>query len=1118
MGRVRIVGDRSGRVWPLVLRTVQESREAGRRLILYVPEQMTLQAERDLISGLKLPGLLEMQVISPRKLKQQVREQMGTGTKNPLNEMGRAMAVHRVMTEKAKELVFYRNIAEMPGAVKRVGSALDELRESEITPEELAEYAAGAATGAERAKLNDLQRIWSGYQELTADRFDEEKTVWTDTVNRLERGGLWDGADLAVYGFDTVRPDLRELLVRVCGRVNSASVFLTMDEESAPDGRIFVQQRESVSRLEIALAEAGCEAQRILPRGERDGCVPELKWLDRNLFAQIPETWDQETGDTITLYAGSTPWDETQMIAATLRRWHTEGIPWSNMAIALPAGAAGGAMLRAGLKINGIPCIWQEKDRAADHPVCRMLLSALSCLSGGYRTEYVMTAARSGYCTLTEEEGLRLEDYARAHGIEDRRWEKPFTAGENAAEAETLRKRLLDPVEKLRAELKEARSAAASVEAIVHFLETEQVFSRLQEEEETLLQHEMYREAVINRQIWKLVMDLLEQLWTLLGSRRATIGDLTHMLESALETADLAALPEQESGVVVGEAGHLLAGRIDALILPRAQDGMLTAPESGWLTDPERRKLEEATGKTIGISRETGCLIRKYDFYRTLTLPLKKLMVSWSLRSEEGGALQPDGLIAQLKDLFPRITQTGGMQDSGQRAEPVTPYAALDDIGPWLKDMKSGVSADLPAAWKSALISLLYNRQYSETARRILAELQPEDEERKLEQETARKLFMTDRLSVSRLEQFAACPYRHFIDYGLRPVKQEKYEFESNDAGTFFHAALERYMDRAGADAAWPDFTPEQVDGYMDAVCAELTGEWNDSPLRGDAVGEWTGEGYLRRVRRAAQVLTRFAANSDFRTIALEQTFGDADGLPPIVMPLADGSKAAIRGKIDRIDTWENGEGVWLRIVDNKSREKKPDQELMKSGQQLQLMIYLKAAAESRPEAHLAGAMYFPVIDPEVDTDTDDPDEIARKRLNPVRMKGLVTADQDVLRAMDRDISPYSVDKVFNKDGSVSHSASAWAVEEAELRRRMNAAVEKAGELCGRMRGGEIAAAPGEDSGGSVCRYCDYRAVCRAGTEKDRRRDGETTDEQAAGKNTLRESEKQRIMSEEKTP
>ena len=162
MGSVRIIGDRSGRIWPLALRAAEESRKAGRRLILYVPEQYTLQAERDLITGLDLPGLLDIQVISPRKLRQQVREQAGTGVKRSLNELGRAMAVHRVMTEKAEELQYYRNMTDLPGAVKRVGEALNELRESEITPEELDEYAAGAPTGAERAKLGDLGIIWNG--------------------------------------------------------------------------------------------------------------------------------------------------------------------------------------------------------------------------------------------------------------------------------------------------------------------------------------------------------------------------------------------------------------------------------------------------------------------------------------------------------------------------------------------------------------------------------------------------------------------------------------------------------------------------------------------------------------------------------------------------------------------------------------------------------------------------------------------------------------------------------------------------------------------------------------------------------------------------------------------
>ena len=66
MDNMKVVEGRNGCVWPQALQTAAESRTQGRRVILYVPEQMTLQAERDLIAGLDLNGLLDIEVISPK--------------------------------------------------------------------------------------------------------------------------------------------------------------------------------------------------------------------------------------------------------------------------------------------------------------------------------------------------------------------------------------------------------------------------------------------------------------------------------------------------------------------------------------------------------------------------------------------------------------------------------------------------------------------------------------------------------------------------------------------------------------------------------------------------------------------------------------------------------------------------------------------------------------------------------------------------------------------------------------------------------------------------------------------------------------------------------------------
>ena len=134
--------------------------------------------------------------------------------------------------------------------------------------------------------------------------------------------------------------------------------------------------------------------------------------------------------------------------------------------------------------------------------------------------------------------------------------------------------------------------------------------------------------------------------------------------------------------------------------------------------------------------------------------------------------------------------------------------------------------------------------------------------------------------------------------------------------------------------------------------------------------------------------------------------------------------------------------------------------------------------------------MFFPVTDKETGTAETNPAAVEEERLKNVRMKGMVTADPDVVAAMDRDIRPYSIDKVFNNDGSVAKGIW-WAMDESSMREMMNAAVEKAAELCGDIRDGHVEAEPRGSGDDTACRYCDYRTVCHARRGDERPRDNE---------------------------
>ena len=1108
MDKLWVAEGRNGRVWPQAMRTIAESRAQGRRVIVYVPEQMTLQTERDLITGLQLNGLLDIEVISPKKLRLLVREKAGGSEHRMLDESGQMMAVHRAMTEAAESLTFYRNMTELPGAVEKIREALSELRESEITPEETEKYAAEAATGAVQAKLRDLNRIRNAYETLVSEHFDDEKASWTDVVSRLGKTDILRGSDFVAYGFDTIRPDLRELLCAVYTAAENGYVFLTADEPDAPDGALFQEQQRSIRQLKEALDGIGGEIRTIRITAPREDCGDMLRWLDEHLFTDRLEKYPGKTGDEISLYAASNREEEAEQIARCLLEWHGKGIAWDRMAVALPKQSPLKGALLARLRLSGIPFYTAEKTPAASHGVCRMLNAALECISDGYTAEHVTEAALSGFSSLTEEDAILLVNYAQAHGIEGGRWRQEFKKGPDAAAAEKARLKLTGPIEHLRENLKRSASATESVEAVVRFLEEEGVWKRLQVREEHLLRDGLYREAVTDRQVWKVLTEILDQLWTLLGSRRAAIRDLKNMVECALDSVEISALPETEDGVALGEAGHMQAGITDALILPGCQEGMLTAAEAGWLSDRERESLNNATGREVGLTRERRGWIRKYDYYRTMTAPRKYLRISWSLQDGKGSPLQEDGLISAIRTIFPDLHTAGGVQGNGEEFSPLTPMKAMESMGELFEERQEGKPAE---GANSTVIALLHDRIFGRTMRQMMGEIRSAKARPELPADTARDLFRTDITSISRMERYAACPYQHFIEYGLRPVQQESYDFDSAAAGTFFHAALDRYMKTAGAEDAWPALPDERVDSIMEGICAELTEEWEEGPLREDAMGIWQGEEYVRRIHYAARVLTRFAANSDFRTIATEQSFGQGT-MPPLTLQLADGSRTEVKGIIDRIDTYENGEGIWLRVVDNKSAFKKPEPAKMADGEQLQLMIYLKAAEQAYPGSRPAGAVFFPIQDPEIPAEDETPAVLEADRLKKMRMKGIVNAREDVIHAMDRDIRPCSVDDVFNKDGSVKKNAG-WAVEEDVLQGLMEAAEQKAAEICSDIRSGRIEPMPrGKGEEDSPCRYCDYQTLCRRNGEPVQQREEGITfrdiAREAAGKITLREDEK----------
>ena len=1072
--QIELIGGRAGRTLPFLLEGVRRQKTGGGRIVVLVPEQYTLQAERELMQSLQLPGMLDLDVVSPTKLRRLIRERGGHDPRTALDGRGRSMALSQALVKCKDQLAYYKRVAASVNLPEKMAALIADFEDAGMTPDACGQAAEALPSVSSRAKMKDVCTVWRAYTELIEGRFADEMMQHEDSLRRLEQSGVLTGAHLWVYGFDLWQEPMMRLLCEAGRLTASMHVLMTSDAADAPDGRLFSAQRRCMTRLASMLRERGLICEMRFLKDDAAGRHPALAHLEKHLFARTDVPY-HGGGDAIALHASATPFAEAAYAAQTLRAWHDAGIPWRRMAVALATEPS--ATLSMTLEAAGIPHYMTRKDSVLRHGLCRMLTASLNAATNGYQQEDVLEASRSGFSPLTEREACLLENYAIENGITRRKWLAPFTRGAQAEACEPLRLRLMEPMIALHDGLRQAKTAAESITAIWRLLEQVEAYDRLLAREEALLERGMAAEASQNRQVWQVVLGLLDQLHALLGEERAAMRDVARFVTTGLAGTSVASLPPEMDTVMIGEAGHLMPGGLDALLVMGMQDGAMASKASSLLSETERAAMSETAQRPIALTPVEQSALRASDFYRTLSLPQKYLTITFAEGAQDGAAMRPASLIGDIRRLFPDLRVSGGVT-ADEAAAPLAPLMALESLALQLRSIADGRQQELSPMWRQALNWLWHDQQYGARTQQMVHGLHARVTSDALSKQQAAKLFGQDSVSISRLEQFAACPFRHFVDYGLKPVPRRDYTFAPDERGTFFHAALANYATLAADTPDWPNITDEEVDRMMDRVLAPLTTEWATGPLDEHPLARQLGQHYLRMVRRAARMFTSHTRNSRFTPWAGEVAFGmDEGGLPPVILTLGDGKQIALRGVIDRIDRYEGDGGLYLRVIDYKSSPHSLEPVRMWYGLQLQLLLYLRAAEQGVHGAKPAGAFYFTVNDPVVDAKEDVKSAAEAAIARTLQLKGVVLAETEVVEAMDADVPGYSIGQVYNKDGSLSARANALNLQ--EMHDLLAHAEETAAKLAEGIRSGEISAAPAETSSWTACTWCEYQGVCR---------------------------------------
>ena len=1099
---------KSHRIYEEIMqRAVQEP---GRNFLIIVPDQFTMQTQKDLVMRSDRGGILNIDVLSFGRLSHRILEEVGTKEMPVLDDTGKSLVLQKIAADLKEQLPAMGSLLHKQGYIHEVKSAISEFMQYGISTQDMDKLIASAEKrGALAMKLRDLKTLYRGFQDYIRDHFiTTEETL--DVLRRsLVKSKILPDSVVVFDGFTGFTPIQNRLiqeLMRVC---EETIVTVTIGEEEDPyqmDGeqKLFHLSKKTVADLVKLAAEAEVtRGEDVFVKGgpNRFTEAPALCYLEQNLFRYQYEPYTEKQCE-IRMFEALSPREEVHQTALYIRKLiREEGLTYRDIAVVIGDLEGYASYVETEFGQLEIPCFLDRTRGIVLNPMIEYIKSALLLYIRDFSYDTVFHFLRSGMADISREEIDELENYVIRTGARGyRTYSRLFTrkteemqqgsgqedterAEETLERLNRIRQQFADTVEILH--MAPRAKAGEYVDHLYDFLEQNQVQQKLLNYQQRFEQEGDLAKAREYAQIYRLVMDLLDQIYELLGEEEISLQEFADILEAGFGEITVGTIPQNVDRIVVGDMERTRLKQVKVLFFLGVNDGNIpkNASKGGIISDMDREFLIES-GTEMAPSPRQQMYIQRLYLYLNMTKPSERLYLSYAKVNSDGKGIRPSYLIDTVRKLFPqlaveypqnrsRLEQIEGRQEGAR-------YLAEE-----LREYADGTLRE-----EERQDFYLMYRAYEadpEGRDRLTAAAFRRYKESGLSRIVARALYGRQlENSVSRLETYAACACRHFLQYGLSLQEREEFGFEVSDMGNVYHAVLENFAGKlAESGRTWWDFDENFATQAIKEAVEGYAATYGETVLYSSARNEYAITRMSRILTRTVLTLQQHLKQGSFQPDDYELSFRFAEDLDSIHVDLSEEEKMHLQGRIDRIDVSEDAEHVYVKVIDYKSGNKKFDLAALYYGLQLQLVVYMNAAMELESRKHPdkeivpAALLYYHIDDPTIETPVElTQEQINEEILTKLRMNGVVNSDPAVVERLDRFLQDKSkvipVEK--KKDGSFSARSGILSREELHV---VSAYVDTKIRQIGReILDGKIAANPYEKGNEEACTYCAYKKVC----------------------------------------
>ena len=1080
--------------------------EPDRQFILVVPDQFTMQTQKEVVLRHPRHGIMNIDVQSFGRLSHRIADETGRSNRLILDDTGKNLVLRKVAAAIRDDLPTIGSSLGRTGYIHEVKSVISEFEQYGIGPDDidkLIDFTEGKPFL--KGKLKDIKRVFEEMEKFCSGRYITKEEKYDLLAEGIRKSEKLKGSIIAFDGFTGFTPVQNRVITEMLKTCSEVWMSIIMPPEELgsyrsadADHRLFSLSMKTMHSMEQLCADAGCDR---LPDEEIFGDPVKrytgkraLSTLEAGIFREEKICYENDPSDEIKLFVAQDPKAELKEVFLRIKEMTlTGGYAYRDIAVAT------GDMERYIPYVEemsakyGIPVFTDYSRKLDMNPFAEYIRSILECVVMDFSYETVMHFLKTGLTGIEASDADRMENYLIAAGVRGaRNWKQAFTRvpgylrnmdscaddGEEMKpsvkamlELNAIREKIWNMISPIY-EVRKGTTADKITEALYGVIESHGISGKLGEFAKRFKASGDVVRSKEYEQIFKKICELLEQIHSLLEGEELELDEYLEILQAGIDEITIGVLPLDVDRVLIGDMERTRFKPIKVLFLMGINDGVVPKSNSsgGLISDLDREFLVKS-GFALAPTPRQQMFIQRLYLYHVMTRPSELLVLSYSRMDSEGKSVRPSYLLSHIKRLFPMIKEVDsadrslldeipdGSADRLMIARMLSTYAAriIDDEE---KKLLFTLLSEEKRRGEAAYVHLV-ERAFIQYASHPLSD-------------KAVSLLFGNKLkiSISRLQAFAECPYKHYLLYGMKLAERETGSFESVDKGSVFHWILEQFgrmLEDEGND--WGSVTDEMADRMLDKLMADAAGEFGAAFLYQDKRTAYQVERMRRILKRSILSMAFQASRGLFIPKGYEVKFKRELKVP-------DSHEILLRGKIDRLEVFDDGKNCYVKVMDYKSGKKEFSFKDLYYGTQMQLPLYLDEAVrmikEQDPDKNVvpAALFYFLLKDPFFEEkDSGDKDTVLKKKMRP---NGRFSDEAQVLHALDTDPGKESlaVKMEINKGGECS--ARSGAMSRYEMDSMLEFAGKKMDETGCEILKGEIPVRPFE----KACEYCPFGDAC----------------------------------------